>query len=245
LTALTRAKPQQFKRPKKEEKEMKRRKLFISLALVLMLTALMPATAAAGNDRHVPTESFTGSGLIYVTYMPDPIIKGNVWRYQGEIVEGFLAQCDWELLAGTVFYSDHDSTVRVDDEGNASGVMKGDFSLTRPDGTGILEGSFTGSIQGNLFTGDIRDNGTWQSTKGTGVFEDVKASGKWSAELCLGAVPGTDIITLIGPVTWEGKYISPTQPPGVNKPGKPDKPGRPIEPGKPVKPWQPIKPGKP
>ena len=232
---------------------MKKRILFISLVLVLMLTTLSPVAALANNAGRgygATNASFTGSGLIYVTYMPDPIIKGPIWRYQGEIAEGFLSQCDWDLLAGTVFWSDHDSVVRVDEQYNASGVMNGTFTLTRPDGTGVLEGAFNGRIRGNLSTGDISDTGTWRSTGGTGVFENVKASGAWSAELHYDAIPGTEIYTLVGPVTWEGKYISYT-PPEI-KPGKPDKPwqtpgpGKPtIEPGKPIKPWQPIKPGRP
>ena len=223
---------------------MKRRLLLIGLSLVLMLVMLAPATALARNDRsgHEPgSTTFAGSGLIYVTYMPDPVIKGNIWRYQGEIVEGFLSQCDWDLLAGTVFWSDHDSTVRVDDQGNAHGIMNGTFSLTRPDGSGVLEGTFNGRIQGNLYTGDISDEGSWHSTGGTGVFAGVTASGKWAAGLHYAAIPGTDIYTLIGPVTWEGKYVSHTGPQGIVKPGRPE---HSIEPGPPVKPWQPARPGK-
>ena len=229
---------------------MKKRILFLSLALVLILITLAPATAFADSvkgERGSNTASFTGSGIIYVTYMPDPVIKGKTWRYQGEIVEGFLDQCDWDLLAGTIFYSEHDSIVRVDDEGNARGLMKGTFSLTRPDGTGVLEGTFIGRINGNIFTGDIMDKGTWRSTKGTGVFKNVKALGKWSAELHLGTIPGTDIITLIGPVTWEGKYTGRTPKiKDIEKPGKPIKPWKemPIKSGKPIKPWKSIKPGK-
>jgi hypothetical protein len=123
--------------------------------------------------------------------------------------------------------------------------MKGTFSLTRPDGTGVMEGTFLGKISGNLFTGDISDTGTWRSTGGTGVFKGVKAWGKWSAELHLGAIPGTDIVTLIGPVTWGGKYIGPIIPRELIKPWKQGQPGELIKPGMPIKPWKPIKPLKP
>jgi hypothetical protein len=218
---------------------MKRRMLFISLALVLILTMLMPGAALAKDDRCKPgpaVTDFSGSGLIYVTYMPDPIIKGKTWRYNGEIAEGFLNQCDWDLLAGTAFWSEHDSIVRVDEQGNASGIMKGTFSLTRPDGSGTLEGTFTGIIRGNLFTYTITDDGIWVGTGGTGVFENVKAWGKWSADLSLGLIPGTDIYTLLGPVTWEGKYILPVEPPVVNKSWKWDKPWKPLKPWKVIRP---------
>jgi len=214
---------------------MKKRILFISLAVVLILTMLVPGAALAKNDkwRHGSGNTdFSGSGLIYVTYMPDPVIKGKIWRYDGEIAEGFLAQCDWDLLAGTAFWSEHDSVVRVDEQGNANGVMKGTFSMTRPDGSGILEGTFTGRISGNLFTGEISDSGTWKNTGSTGVFEGVKASGKWSAQLSIGPIPGTDIYTLIGPVLWEGKYKLPTERPTVKKFWKQDKPDKPLKPWK-------------
>jgi len=218
---------------------MKRRMLFFSLALVLVLTALMPGAALAKNDKSKPGPAitdFSGSGLIYVTYMPDPVIKGKIWRYDGEIAEGFLAQCDWDLLAGTAFWSEHDSVVKVDEQGNASGVMKGTFSLTRPDGSGTLEGTFIGRISGNLFTGEISDSGTWIGTGGTGVFEDAKAFGKWSAQLSFGPIPGTDIYTLVGPVTWEGKYSLPVERPVVKKFWKPDKPSKPLKPWKVIRP---------
>jgi hypothetical protein len=191
---------------------MKRRTLFISLTLALMMAALAPATALADSGWHrqgPATTNFSGSGQIFVTSMPDPIIQGKVWRYQGEIVEGFLDQSDWDLLAGTVFWSEHDSIVRVDEEYNAAGTMRGTFTLTRPDGTGTLQGTFTGRIQGNLYTGDITDEGTWGSTGGTGVFQGVKAWGQWSAELHFGIVGGQP--TLVGPVNWSGKYISYTK----------------------------------
>ena len=192
---------------------MKKRLIFISLALVLVLAVLAPTVALASHDRGYQNNNsgdrkgnFSGSGLIYVTYMPDPVIKGPVWRYQGEIVEGFLDQCDWDLLAGTVFWSEHNSIVRVDEQYNASGVMRGTFSLTCPDGSGSLSGTFTGRIRGNLYTGDIYDEGSWRSTDGTGCFEGIKAWGKWSAELHFGEVGGQ--MTLVGPVSWSGNYMS-------------------------------------
>jgi hypothetical protein len=215
---------------------MKRTIFFIFLTLVLVLTTLMPGAALAKNDKFKQGsayQDFSGTGLIYVTYMPDPVIKNKIWRYEGEIAEGFLAQCDWDLLAGTAFWSEHDSVVNVDDEGNAHGVMKGSFSLVRPDGSGVLEGTFNGIITGNLYTGDISDSGSWTGTGGNGVFEGVKASGKWSAQLSIGPIPGTDIYTLVGPVNWEGKYQLPASPADKgNKFWKFNKPDKPLKPWK-------------
>jgi hypothetical protein len=221
---------------------MKKGIILVSLALVLVLTLAVPAAAFAKNNSagsNAPTD-FTGNGLIYITNMPDPIVMGNIWRYQGEIVEGYLLESDWEALAGTAFWSDHDSIVRVNDDGGVRGVMMGSFTMTRFDGTGVLEGSFMGRISGNLYTGDIYDIGTWRSTGGTGVFQGVCAWGSWSAELHAGPIPGTDIVTLVGPVVWEGKYTCPFKP--VVKPWKWDKF---VKPGNVIKPWQPIKVSRP
>lgn len=223
---------------------MKKRVLIISLCLALLLMALAPATALAKDYRSyrsAGSTSFAGSGLIYVTYMPDPIIAGNIWYYQGEIVQGYLDICDWDLLAGTAFWSSHHSVVRVGDDGSACGMMYGTFTLTRPDGSGILVGTFTGRISGNLLNGNISDTGTWRSTMGTGVLKGVKAWGTWSGELHYDAIPGTDTYTLIGPLEWDGQYTGGSK----TVPGKPViNPGKIIKPGKIVKPWRPISPWK-
>jgi hypothetical protein len=189
---------------------MKKRILVFSLALVLLLTLAFPATALAKVDKSKPVNtSFTGSGFIYIKYMPEPAIRGNVWRYYGEIVEGQMLQSSWDALSGAYFWSDHDSVVKVGKDGSARGTMWGSFSMTRPDGSGVLRGAFEGKISGNLYTGDIYDTGTWISMGGTGAFEGIIAGGKWSAELHVGLIPGTDYISLVGPIDWEGKYISP------------------------------------
>jgi hypothetical protein len=186
---------------------MTRKILFVSLVLVLLLTMLLPSAVLAKNDskhRPVPVlKDFSGAGMIYVTYMPPPAIHGKLWRYTGEIAQGFLQDCDWDLLAGTAFWSSHDSFVIVQKDGSCMGIMKGEFTLSRPDGSGVLEGVFEGRITGNLYTGYISDAGMWFSTGGSGVFAGVKAWGQWSADLAYDVGLGT----LVGPLGWEGKYL--------------------------------------
>ncbi|MDD4859424.1 MAG: hypothetical protein PHR56_04390 [Dehalococcoidales bacterium] len=179
---------------------MKKRLLLLSVILVMLLSTLTPYAALADNGKSSRPQEFTGTGLLYVTYMPAPIIKGPIWRFQGEIVEGFLDQCDWGMLQQTFFYSEHDSVVNVKPDGTTHGVMTGTFSMSRPDGSGSIEGTFTGRIRGNMYTYIIMDEGSWISTSGTGVFENVSAWGKWSADLSFNGM------TLAGPLTWEGRY---------------------------------------
>jgi hypothetical protein len=221
---------------------MKKRLLLISLMLVLALTLAMPAAAYARDNTLKPgaPTAFTGNGEIYITYMPEPIENGNIWSYQDEIVEGYLLNSDWEAMAGTAFWSSHDSVVKVSDDGSVWGYMWGKFRMTRFDGEGELTGTFLGKISGNLFYGDIYDSGTWTSDGGSGVFKNVRALGDWSAKLHPGNIPGTPYQSLVGPLVWEGKYTCPTSP--VIKPWKWDNT---FKPGKPVKPWQPVKPGRP
>jgi hypothetical protein len=185
---------------------MKKRLLLTSLTLALLLMTLSPVSALAASRPRVSTGDFTGSGQLFVTYMPDPTVKGPIWRYHGEVALGYLDQCDWGLLAGASFYTVHNSLVNVDREGNARGVMQGSFIITGPDGQSTLTGTFFGRIRGNLNKLVIMDQGTWIGTEGTGVFEDVKAWGKWSASLNAGTINGQ--LTLLGPLIWQGRYIS-------------------------------------
>jgi hypothetical protein len=188
---------------------MKKRMLFITLALVVLLTALMPAAALAKNDRGLRARGsapvltdFSGAGRVWVASMPPPLIKGKMWRFQGEIVPGVLQSSDWAPLAGAAFWSEHDSFVIVQSDGSARGTMKGNFTLTALDGS-LLEGTFEGRIAtGNLYVG-ISDEGVWFSTGGTGAFAGVKAWGQWSADLPY----DFDLGTYCGSLNWEGKYL--------------------------------------
>jgi hypothetical protein len=182
---------------------MKRRMLFLSLVLAVVMVMILPAAAfARGNDAKAKSgvTEFAGGGVLYVTPMPAPVIKGNIWRFNDEIAEGALLQSSWDLLAGAGFWSSHDSVVYVADDGACWGMMWGTFKLLRPDG--VLEGFFEGKIRGNLYAGLISDSGSWHATGGSGVFAKVRAFGKWSADLAHNGV------TLAGPLTWSGKYLA-------------------------------------
>ncbi|OGO29910.1 MAG: hypothetical protein A2Z29_05795 [Chloroflexi bacterium RBG_16_56_11] len=221
---------------------MKRRFLFIGLVLVVLLAALMPSAALAKDERNLSKPAvtdFSGLGQVYVTAMPDPLIQGDIWRFSGEIAEGLLAQCSWDLLANSYFWSTHDSVVKVGPDGSAAGWMTGTFTLTSlvyPDS--VLQGTFNGRISGNLALVPelglfpyVSDSGSWYSTGGTGVFAGTKAWGRWSASLNF----DLSLMTLTGPLNWEGKYLATNavKPP----PGKPFNPWKYSHSFKPVKPW--------
>ncbi len=186
----------------------KRRVLLIGLSLALLMILLVPSAALAKDNKCWKTPvytGFTGGGQIYVTAMPDPVVDGKLWSYNGEIAEGILAQSDWDLLANTVFWSSHDSIVRVEDDGTTCGWMWGTFTMSI-DPNNVMTGTFNGKITGNLYLGNISDAGSWVMTSGTGAFTDVKAFGNWSAQLNY----DTSIGTLTGPLSWQGKYSAGT-----------------------------------
>jgi hypothetical protein len=216
----------------------KKKLLFIALALVLVMTVLMPSAAFAKNNQYQSMSAytdFTGSGFVYVYSVGDIIPEGNTVKFYEEVVPGALIGCTWKELEGAEFWSTHDSTVWVDQYGNACGFMRGKFLLTSTVAEGTISGTFQGKITGNLgdmATGDITntkisDTGTWRCTRGTGVFEGVEAWGEWSAGLQAGLIPGTDIPSLVGNLVWNGKYSSGDtnkwEKWGNKKPGKPEK----------------------
>jgi hypothetical protein len=183
----------------------KRRMLLIGLSLALLLVLLVPSAAFAKNEKNTQPAytDFTGAGYIYVTAMPDPVVQGNIWSYSGEIAEGVLAQSDWDLLANTVFWSSHDSVVKVADDGTTCGWMWGTFTLSI-DANNVMTGTFNGKITGNLYLGNISDTGSWMKTSGTGAFASVNAFGNWSAQLTYDQGIGT----LVGPLSWQGKHTT-------------------------------------
>lgn len=190
---------------------MKKRLLFISLALVVVLLTMGSTTVLAKPEKSAAVTPFTGEGVIYVTYMPDPPIQqGRTLRFEGEVVEGVLPDCDWPELQGATFYSVHDSIVKVDKAGKANGTMHGTFTLTATDSTlyGTFHARISGTISEDVWDWYVVDEGVWKSTNGTGVFEGVKAWGSLFAELEFGPIPDPPFYTLVGPLTWEGKYIS-------------------------------------
>jgi hypothetical protein len=217
---------------------MKKGVLLASLALVLVLTLTLPVAALAW-DMPKPgpaVTDFTGSGTLFVTYFPDPVMNGKIWRYNNEVVEGYIESSTWDALQYAYFSSTHDSVVRVADNYDIQGTMWGTFTMTNPDGVSVLRGIFQGRITGNIYSGEIHDIGTWTGISGTGVFAGVKAWGQWSADLLPGLIPGTDIPSLVGQMNWEGKYS------GGKPVIKPWKTMPSFKPGKPIRPWKPAKP---
>jgi hypothetical protein len=190
---------------------MKKRLLFIGLALGLVLSTLMPATALAKPERPA-LNSFEGSG--FVTGAPSwrhfssrPTKGGYILCYEGEVVPGYMYSCPgWDALVGATLGSTHDSIVIVDKSGKIIwGEMWGEFVLTAADGS-KLEGQFSGEITageldpttGTIFW--VEDEGRWMSTRGTGVFRGVEAWGTWAVQL-------PPITSSPYTLLWDGQYI--------------------------------------
>lgn len=196
---------------------MKKRVFSISLLLVVCLVMLVPSAVMAKNDRnqyHGNSEwtEFTGGGNIYVSDVENMVIRNNTAKFSGEIVQSLFQPIlsDWDLLNGAIFWSDHDSTVRLYDDGTARGVMNGTFTMTSADGESCLSGVFSGTVTGSYtYMGDqlvftyVQDEGRWNSTRGNGAFENIRASGEWAATLTLNLTYGT----LVGALDWAGSYL--------------------------------------
>jgi hypothetical protein len=213
----------------------KKRLLFIGLSLALLLVLLVPSAALAKNNKAWQSPVYTdfkGGGDIYVSAMPAPLVQGNIWSFNDEIVEGWL-DSDWELLANSAFWCSHDSCIKVDGDGTTFGWMWGNFKITSlvyPDS--VMQGTFFGKITGNMTYLNISDTGTWTQTWGTGVFAGANAYGSWSAQLAY-----SDYYkTLVGSLDWQGKYTSSSLKYDLPRPGKVSYQWSPVKPWKPFTP---------
>jgi hypothetical protein len=198
---------------------MRKKALFIGLALSLILTTVMSTPVLAKSPCQPPkpappvSGSFEGTGYVnpygitVASVSSQRFFGWYILRYRGEEVPGYLASCvGWDDLQGAVLSSTHDSIVLVDRFGNVIwGYMEGRFELATAQGT--LEGSFSAQIVSGLLDPvlgsiyAIKDQGQWTSSGGTGVFDNVRASGTWGLDLAYPYQPGNGNTLL-----WDGQY---------------------------------------
>lgn len=189
------------------------------IALLVMVSALVtalliPASALAAKPASTP---FTATGLIWIADMGGQKLNGPMGIAKGEEVDFLIGDCDeWDALNGAYAVTYHNGTIRYLPDGTFQGRLSGKFTMMARDGTGTLQGNMVGEVSGTWNPSDpenpvgttISDQGTWQSTTGTGVFAKVKARGTWEAKLDWGLppLPGwpPGVETYSGPVIFAG-----------------------------------------
>jgi len=185
------------------------------LASALAVALLVPASALAAKPS--PT-SFTAPGTIWIAEWGNQKIKGPMGIAKGEQVDFLIGDRDgWDALDGAYAVTYHNGTIRYLPDGTFQGRLSGKFVMAgfneTGTPTGTLEGNMVGEVSGTWNPLDptnptgttISDRGTWQSTKGTGVFAKVKAGGTWEADLEWGEFqPG--VWTYFGTTTFKGTY---------------------------------------
>jgi hypothetical protein len=199
------------------------------LASALAVALLLPASAMAAK----PTATgFTATGLIWIADMGDQKTGGPMGIAKGEEVDILIIDGGgWDALDGAYAGTYHNGTIRYllpaggETFGTFQGRLSGKFTMAAYDYTtpepapiGTLKGNMIGDVSGtwnvsgpgNPEGTTISDQGTWQSTTGTGVFAKVKARGTWQANLSWGEppLPGwlSGVKTYWGKVIFAGTY---------------------------------------
>jgi uncharacterized membrane protein len=145
--------------------------------------------------------------------------KGIRMKTQGEVISGTVVTTagTWPDLEGASFTVAHSSSVLLDPLSGEilKGKGKGTFVLVKKDTDGNvlgeIVGKYKGHITGNFFLpapygtgpgGVLQDDGKWKAVDGTGIFEDVEASGTWNASLQWNDTYGT----FVGQIVLQGDY---------------------------------------
>lgn len=192
---------------------MKKSWLSIFSALVITLAALAISPTPVQADR---STKFTATGLAFLTIPPPDIVlkdKGKHLKVLLEHVDAvIMSSPDWPDLGGGYMATVHDSQVTVFPDGSFRGELKGTFTLTTLSGD-ALQGRMTAHFTGmwpetSSLPASVLDSGSWAFTGGTGSLAGTKGEGKWTANLTLGPLPAPfpPVVTLNGPLTFEGKY---------------------------------------
>lgn len=193
---------------------MKKRLLFISLALVLLLVTIAPASVfARENDKD--EENFTAQADVYISNAGTENIIGQRGLFvfthtTGEQLSGVVTNSlDWIDLTGAVFTMD----VRTNNAklnvltGELTGVSSGTITLIAADGLSIMRGTFSACMSGQLDeTGNplfVNDEADFKLNGVSGVFKGVKAEGTATVQLIPVSTPYGD--TFAGMMTLKGQ----------------------------------------
>jgi len=197
---------------------MKKKLLYVSLALALVLTALMP-TLALAKARKPEATPFAGTAEVMVVDPGTSTMVGMKIITRGERIEGVFSSVEgWPALEGASLSVHHNSIITLSspDPDTGVGEFKGKAWArmgVAMDG-GRLFGIYRADISGEYqFTPDGQLVILWVLDQGTfkvmgRILDDgrtfVKANGEWAATLSLTPVgPGW---TLAGCAQISGEY---------------------------------------
>ena len=195
---------------------MKKRFLFITLVLVLLLTAILPAGVMA-SDKDRDRDKFTAEAMVYISAAGTTTITGQrgplvFTQTTGEQLTGLVSSSpDWEDLTGSGFTMDvvTNNAILNYNTLTLTGISTGTISLLGADGTSAMTGIFRAIIrgkfmldeQGNPLFYEVNDLATFKLEGVSGVFDEVEAKGIASVQL----TPTPDGQTLAGMMTMEGR----------------------------------------
>jgi len=190
---------------------MKKRLLLVSLALSLLLVALVPGTAVAkrrDETPRCPPQNFHAEANVWVTDPGTSTQYGWTIVTRGERAEGVFSVADgWESMVGATLNVHHNSVITLDpNTGTFSGRAWAIITVTFPGNGGRLYGSYTADLSGHfaiygeqLVILDVTDDGVFRVAGRTGR-SFVTASGDWLGNLVFN---GT---TLVGTAAIDGQY---------------------------------------
>lgn len=194
-----------------------KKRIILSMVLVLMLVGLTPAPALAKVNRvQFTTQSFSATAMVAVTDAGKSIPKGAQIKTRGEIIEGtFVNVENWPAMEGASLKVRHNSEITLAPDGTFQGSANALVTVTPVDGgmlfgiyEAVLTGEYTVMADGQLVILWVQDAGTFR-VRGRILGEDrrtfVTAEGEWDAALLLTQV-GPDIYTLAGQAQMSGEY---------------------------------------
>jgi hypothetical protein len=197
---------------------MKRKLLFISMVLTLVLTTLAPAPVLAKDEKgFTPPEAFAAKATVWVTDPGHSTAVGPKIITRGEIIEGVFTQAENFLsIEGALLSVKHNSVITLSPDGTFAGEAKALVTVSPLSG-GRIFGRYHAALQGEYhFVGGqlvidwVTDTGTF-SAQGHIFDEDgrtlYKAEDEWAAALLLTQVgPNPEDVTLVGEALLEGHY---------------------------------------
>lgn len=192
---------------------MRKKLLYIALAIALISTFVVPTPVLADSPKAIKT-TFQAVAQAMVTDPGKVTVLGTRIITRGEIIQGTVVATDWAALNGASLKVHHASEIKLTPTSPTTGTFAGEaraLVTVDPVGGGKLVGTYKATLSGayTLLNGQLVVN--WVNDIGSieaaGVVggKVVKVDGTWNANLVLTPVsPG--VYTLAGLAQMGGQY---------------------------------------